>query len=55
MIYGLLVCYTCAEGRPAEIAVKTVLDEIGQTPAIQQVIFDVFKGSDLAVYHRLLQ
>ena len=41
-------------GRAAEIAVETVLDELRHSPAVRQVIFNVFKDSDLRIYQGLL-
>lgn len=40
--------------RAAEIAVETVEDCLRQGSGVQQVIFNVFKDSDRAIYERLL-
>lgn len=41
--------------RPAaEIAVKTVKEELGRLPSLERVIFNVFKASDEAIYRELL-
>ena len=40
--------------RAAEIAIQTIKEYLRQNDAIQHVIFNVFKDSDLAIYQRLL-
>ena len=40
--------------RAAAIAVKTVEECLRETPSITQVIFNVFKDSDLHIYQSLL-
>ena len=40
--------------RAAEIAVETVLDALNQSTPVRQVIFNVFKDSDLKIYQKLL-
>ncbi len=41
--------------RAAEIAVRTVREELDRLPGIRRVVFNVFKDSDLAIYRRLLE
>lgn len=40
--------------RAAKIAVQTVKDNLEKNSSIHRVIFNVFKDSDLAIYHHLL-